>query len=333
MELTCPMCGHTYANNDRFCKVCGTALFQPNQAQKPYAGQANTQPTQVQSIQIPSNTPVVQPIQASSNTTVQPTKQTKASNPCIVIILGLVVICCIGGIIVGPSEPSQNASNKRQDSQLSQNVVLPTVTTEPSPTLAPQVFANVLRTANLRAQPKAGDDEPIIGRLFADSQVTLRGRNEANDWFVISSARGLRGWMSASLLNVSSEDGINQLPLVSTEEDFIPKVKDAQVEISAQSIDFQKKYGTTQASKGSIFLVVEISFENIALDPWAYNSHPFFLKDSNGAEYYIYGGSEEVDGFASIPGGSFLMTFAFEVPEKANGLTLHFEELSIPLTE
>jgi hypothetical protein len=318
MEVFCTTCGQGYVNNERFCKRCGTALSQPNQAQNP-PGQANTMPTQVLSNQVPPVAPV------------QPAKQSKSGQLVGIGILGFLVLCCVVGILAGPSEPSPSASNNMQAAQSIQNTSSPTATPEPIPTPVPEVFARVLRTANLRVHPKSGDDEPVIGRLFEDSGVTIKGRNEAKDWFVINSDRGLEGWLSASLLEIPPESDIDSLPIVSDEEAFIPHDHDDTIYLQVWSMDFQDKVGYMRASSGATFLLVGVRIDNYGRSSAPYNPLYFSLKDSDGFEYNttIYTGSRGLSA-GDIARDEFVNgVIAFEVPKKATGLTLSYEPLVI----
>jgi hypothetical protein len=337
MEVFCPTCGSRYVDNERFCKQCGTVLSQPNQAQNPYPGQANTMPTQVLSNQVPPATSV----QAQQ----KPEKRNKKRF--ILYLCGFLMLAFIIRATTNASDSAKNTSSTSSNGQAalsSQNSNSPTASPEPSPTPVPKVLARVLRTANLRAQPKAGDDEPVIGRLFEDSGVTIKGRNEAKDWFVINSNQGLEGWLSASLLEIAPESDIDSLPIVSDEETFIPHDHDDTIYLQVWSMDFQDKVGYMRASNGSTFLLVGVRIDNYGRSSAPYNPLYFSLKDSDGFEYNttIYTGSRGLSS-GDIAKDEFVNgIIAFEVPKKARGLTLNYQplviaggydKLSIKLTE
>lgn len=320
MEVFCTTCGQGYANNERFCKRCGTALSQPNQEQNP-PGQANTMPTQVLSTQVPP----VAPVQAQQ----KPEKRNKKRF--ILYLCGFLMLAFIVRANTSPSDSPKSTSSNGQAALSSQNTSSPTDTPEPIPTPVPEVFARVLRTANLRVHPKSGDDQPVIGRLFEDSGVTIKGRNEAKDWFVINSDRGLEGWLSASLLEIPPESDIDSLPIVSDEEAFIPHDHDDTIYLQVWSMDFQDKVGYMRASSGATFLLVGVRIDNYGRSSAPYNPLYFSLKDSDGFEYNttIYTGSRGLSA-GDIARDEFVNgVIAFEVPKKATGLTLSYEPLVI----
>lgn len=325
MEVFCPTCGARFVNNERFCKRCGTALFQANH--NPYPGQANTQPTQVLSNQVQQP----RPVQAQQ----KPEKQNKKRF--ILYLCGFLLLAFIIRANATSSDSSKTTSNASGNgraasgAQSSQSAKLPTATPEPSPTPVPIISGRVVRTANLRAEPKAGDEEPVIGRLFEDSGVTIKGRNEAKDWFVINSDRGLEGWLSASLLEIPSESDIDSLPIVSAEETFIPHDHDDTIYLQVWTMDFQDKVGYMRASNGSTFLLVGVRIDNYGRSSAPYNPLYFSLKDSDGFEYNttIYTGSRGLSS-GDIAKDEFVNgIIAFEVPKKATGLTLSYEPLVI----
>jgi SH3-like domain-containing protein len=86
----------------------------------------------------------------------------------------------------------------------------PTVT--PFPTIAPLVptatpqaanllVAIVIRNANIRNGP--GTTFEIIGIANEGSQVALRGTRD--DWYAITTADGLEGWMSGVVLEIDPQ--------------------------------------------------------------------------------------------------------------------------------
>jgi hypothetical protein len=344
MEVFCTTCGQGYVNNERFCKRCGTALSQPNQAQNP-PGQANTMPTQVLSNQVPPVAPVQPTI------VVEAPKQSSFGSSCIgLLILGSLVLCCVFGVIVQSSNPSQNpsnnqsASNNRQAAQSSQNVSLPTATAEP--TRVSEISAKTLRTANLRSLPKAGDKEPVIGRLSEDTPIRIYGRNEAKDWFVVETPRGLNGWLSATLVDDYPESVIDKLPVISSEEPLLPSVRDHKVIMTAWNIEFQNTFGELKADDGYVFFLVSVRLENISGEDLSYGPLNFTLNSTNGYLYqapvYVALTPESLNESYLEDGESVNGVIFFDLPKDASGLTLNYEpiipwteykKISIPLTE
>jgi len=62
--------------------------------------------------------------------------------------------------------------------------------------------ARVAVSGNVRQSPALS--ATVIGQVKAGEAVTLLGRNAASTWYRITTARGVTGWSSATLLSVDA---------------------------------------------------------------------------------------------------------------------------------
>jgi hypothetical protein len=68
------------------------------------------------------------------------------------------------------------------------------------PTTTPQLVANVINGGNVREGPSL--QQPVLDQINANETVQLTGKTADSAWYQIINARGVQGWVSASLLQV-----------------------------------------------------------------------------------------------------------------------------------
>ncbi len=67
--------------------------------------------------------------------------------------------------------------------------------------------ASVFNGGNVRKVPRVTDDPAdVLDQINAGEPVTLLGKNASGEWFKITNARGVTGWVSATLLTI--EDAV-----------------------------------------------------------------------------------------------------------------------------
>lgn len=69
------------------------------------------------------------------------------------------------------------------------------------PTAAPQLIADVINGGNVREGP--GLEQLVLDQINANETVQLTAKTADSSWYQIINARGVRGWVSATLLQIA----------------------------------------------------------------------------------------------------------------------------------
>lgn len=326
MDRICVKCQLLYKDNEVFCANCGSRLEQKveENAQTPQlipAPQSQPQPV-IQQV-------IIQQAQPAA-VVVKEVEKKKKTSGCALFLIILIIFACVN-VFRSTSDNSgtQNDTNRNTLAATSQSV-----TQEPTAVPPPVVQAKVARTANLRSLPQSGDDQAVIGRLSPETELTIEGRNEQNDWFVIQTERGLHGWVSASLLTIDEESSgvLAELPIVADDEQFFPRDNDKSVHLAVWNVEIHDRLDFLRSSSNTSLWLIGVRIDNIAKSKSIpYNPLYFTLKDASGFEYdtTIYPGTRGLGSGELQTDESVSGYIVFEVPDDAKDLVLTYKPLVI----
>lgn len=89
-------------------------------------------------------------------------------------------------------------------------VLLPTATPEPA-TATPGPVLGEVRVERLRVRAGPGPDYPILARTFTGDVVEVEAQAQACSWLLVTTAEGVRGWVSGSPTLISVNTPCNVL--------------------------------------------------------------------------------------------------------------------------
>jgi hypothetical protein len=114
--------------------------------------------------------------------------------------------------IIIPEPPTVGGQESEPPTAAIQESDLSTaVPVESEPTVEPTATATVTTNANVRNLPTTRESQ-ILGQVSEGETLSVRMRNADSSWLGISSASGLQGWVSASLLTFNPSE-IDALPV------------------------------------------------------------------------------------------------------------------------